>query len=206
MLYARFAEILTKDRAPGQPLLLVLAGHNGAGKTTYFELRIKNLLGDVADNHINPDEIEQNIRNGEELPLTDEEFSRNARVMADEERERLLRAGDDFSFETVFSHKSKLEFLERARKTGYFVVVLFIVLDTPERSWERVQFRVSNGGHSVPYDKVISRYPRVLENLQKSISMAHLLIVVDNSEDYLSEPYKEVALYQNGALVEGTHF
>lgn len=201
MLFERFAEILTRELSAGKPLLFVLAGHNGAGKTTYFELRIKNLLGDAAEKHINPDDIECDLRRNQELQFTDKEFSKMAQARADEERERLLNLFEDFSFETVFSHESKLEFLETARHKGYFVAVVFVLLTSPERSWERVQFRVSRGGHPVPYEKVFSRHPRVIENQKKAISIAHLLLVVDNSEDFTSDPYKEVELYHNGEAV-----
>lgn len=201
MLFERFAEILTKELSTDKPLLFVLAGHNGAGKTTYFELRIKDLLGDAAEKHINPDEIERDLRKNQELQFTDEEFSKVAQISADEERGHLLNVLEDFSFETVFSHESKLEFLNLARSKGYFVAIVFVLLSSPERSWERVQLRVSKGGHPVPYEKVLSRHPKVIENQKKAIPIANLLLVVDNSEDLPGEPYKEIELYHNGTAV-----
>lgn len=112
-----------------------------------------------------------------------------------------------FSFETVFSDPAgdKLNFLAEAVSRGYFVVLLAVGLDSPEKSKERVALRVSRNGHNVPPQKIIERYPRVLSNIVKGVSLASIALVVDNSEDNIIEDgdaYFAIALFADGELLE----
>src|SRR6185503_9048761 len=75
-----------------------------------------------------------------------------------------------FAFETVFSHweprpdgghySSKIEEIENLQVAGYFVVLLFVGLVSPELSFFRVQTRREEGGHDVPREKIFERFPR----------------------------------------------
>lgn len=197
-MIGRFLEIFQEEVEDGVPILVVLAGHNGAGKSTFYKNRLKPFLGELAENHIDPDVIEKEVRQTIK-GLTDLEYSKKAQAIAVEERERLLKLKEDVSFETVFSHESKLEILKIARTQGYCSVVIFVVLESPELSEARVANRVEQGGHPVPVGKIFNRYPRVLNNMREATKYADIMIVLDNSSE--EEPFKEVALFHKRNLI-----
>jgi predicted ABC-type ATPase len=189
-------------------LLIVIAGHNGAGKSTCYRVYLQGGFGPLTERHIDPDAIENEIRlEWEGEPLTRDGFSRIAMEEAEQERKLLLEGGASFSFETVLSdpYREKLRFIEEARRRGYFVVLLFVGLASPEKSLERVTARHQRGGHNVPEDRIFSRYPRVLENAKEGVKVASLALLVDNSTDS-DDPekpcYDAFAAYANGQLVE----
>jgi predicted ABC-type ATPase len=185
---------------------MVIAGHNGAGKTTCYETRLKEKVSALLGEHINPDEVEKEIRaESEPEDMTDLEFSRAAQEEAELRRNYLLEGGTSFSFETVGSHEGKVAFIKRAREAGYVVALLFVGLDSPEKSRDRVALRVTRGGHNVPTDKIFGRYPRVIENMRLAVREATLSLVVDNSTDGdpVQANYRPVALYIEGRLRSG---
>ena len=75
-----------------------------------------------------------------------------------------------FAFETVFSHwerrpngkrySSKIQEIKNLQAAGYFVVLVFAGLASPELSYFRVQTRLKSGGHGVPRGKIFDRFPR----------------------------------------------
>lgn len=97
-------------------------------------------------------------------------------------RERLLDEGKDFWFETVFSHNSKLKFMEKAKSMGYKVYFYFIATDATEININRVINRVEKNGHPVPEDKIISRYYRSLQLLYPAIKVSDRAFLFDNSQ------------------------
>ncbi len=103
-------------------------------------------------------------------------------VLIDYIRIQLLKSGESFSFETVFSHKSKLEFMNDAKRNGYRIYLYFVCIEPPELCISRVAMRVALGGHSVPVDKIIERYGRCLSLLPDAIKIADRIYLFDNSE------------------------
>ena len=101
-------------------------------------------------------------------------------------------------FETVFSDSvgDKLAFLKDAAARGYTVILCFIGISGPEVSEQRVAMRVSQGGHDVPSEKLIARYPRTLANLQNAIRDLPHVWIFDN--DDLREPFRKVAVFEKG--------
>jgi predicted ABC-type ATPase len=99
-------------------------------------------------------------------------------------REALVEQRESFVFETVFSDPvgDKLEFLRAANALGYAVVLCYTWLDSPELSDERVAMRVMQGGHDVPKEKLVSRYPRTIENLRRAIRELPHVVVFDNTD------------------------
>lgn len=102
-------------------------------------------------------------------------------IISDFLREENLKAGNDFSFETVMSHKDKIEFILKANKSGYHTYLYFICTDDVRVDLERVRSRVKVGGHSVPIDKIKSRYFRSLELLYDALSGCYKSYLFDNS-------------------------
>ena len=170
-----------------RPILVALAGPNGAGKTTFYHSQLKA----AALRFVNADLLSR------ELNMDPYAAAR----MADALRRELVRQGEGFVFETVFSDPvgAKLEFLNDAVKAGYKVVVCFIGLRSTHLSEERVGMRVTQGGHDVPTEKLLTRFPRTLGNLQAAIRELPHVLIFDNSD--LSRPFRQVATFENGKLV-----
>lgn len=107
-----------------------------------------------------------------------------AQILADFLRRKLLAENKKFSFETVFSHESKLEIMRQAAAKGYKVYLYFVCTESPEINKFRVkQVRVKEGGHDVPEDKIESRYYRSLELLFEAAQIAYQAYFFDNSND-----------------------
>ena len=98
-------------------------------------------------------------------------------------REQLLKNCDKFSFETVMSHPSKLEFMSQAEKEGFKVYLYFVSLLNPDLNVARVKSRVNEGGHDVPEDKIRERYTRTMKMLLPAIRIADEAYIFDNSGD-----------------------
>jgi predicted ABC-type ATPase len=114
-------------------------------------------------------------------------------------RLELVRQGESFVFETVFSDPvgDKLGFLKHAAQSGYSVVLCFIGIADAAVSEQRVAMRVSQGGHDVPTEKLAARFPRTLKNLAAAVRELPCVLVFDN--DDLRKPFRQVAVFVDGA-------
>ncbi len=175
-------------------VIVVLAGSNGAGKSTFH----RAFLAGLGMPFINADEIA--FRLFGRHALTREE-GYQAAERAETERHELMAAGRSFIFETVLSdpHGSKVAFLAAARRAGYFVEAVFIGIDSPDISIARVQARVELGGHDVPDEKLESRFERTLENLRRLIDAVDRLTLYDNNS--VDRPFQLVAVFEHGRLM-----
>lgn len=104
-----------------------------------------------------------------------------ASVTADFIRNNLLQRQVSFTFETVMSSEDKIALIKKAKDCGYKTYLYFIATDSPEINVSRVLLRVSQGGHDVPQDKIISRYYRSLDLMFEAIKNSWRAYVFDNS-------------------------
>ena len=171
-----------------RPIMVALAGPNGAGKTTFYHAHLKP----AGLRFVNADVL------AHELELE----SYAAARMADALRRELVKLRESFIFETVFSDAlgDKRAFLKEAAASGYNVVLVYIGIASPQVSEERVAMRVSQGGHDVPTEKLKSRFSRTLANLKAAIRELPHVLVFDN--DDLNRPFRRVAVFDRGGLVE----
>lgn len=88
-----------------------------------------------------------------------------------------------FSFETVLSHPSKIDFLKSAKDKGWQVYLYFVNTADPYINSDRVKDRVSKGGHNVPPDKIRDRYTRSLENLYPVLQHCRRAYIFDNTKN-----------------------
>lgn len=159
-----------------KPVLIVVAGPNGAGKTTVTK-RLRQDHWSEGVTYINPDEIAQE-RFGD---WNDPDAVRQAANWAAAERERLLGLKGSIAFETVLSMPDKLDFITRAKASGYFVRSFFVSTADPTINAARVARRVMEGGHSVPIQKLLDRYERSMVNLERLIAACDRTYIYDNS-------------------------
>lgn len=150
-----------------KPVVLVFAGPNGSGKSTVTK------GFDIIGEYINADDIKRR-ENCSDL---------EAAQIATSLREEAVNNKRDFTFETVLSSPRNVELLTKAKAAGYRIEVIFVLTADPKINVARVAKRVKNGGHSVPYDKIISRYDKSLENLSKLLKFADIVWVIDNSTE-----------------------
>lgn len=94
----------------------------------------------------------------------------------------LLKSKVGFASETVFSHESKLDLISYAQSLGYRVVLYVVSVGDPKRLLARVSQRVQEGGHSVPAQRILERYPRTMANLKAAVRSADLSFVYDAVE------------------------
>ena len=167
-----------------RPVVVALAGSNGAGKSTFYGAHLKS----TGLRLVNADVLARDL---------DVDAYRAAQL-AGALRETLLDQQESFVLETVFSDPvgDKISFLQRAAGAGYNVILCFIGVSNPAISEERVAMRVSQGGHDVPTEKLAARFPRTLQNLRKSIRTVPHVFVFDNND--LSDPYLQIAVFHNG--------
>ena len=190
-------EAESQDRQPGRswnayldrrPFVVAIAGPNGAGKTTFYESHLKS----CGLRFLNADVLAGALETG---PY---EAARMAAAL----REELVRQRESFIFETVFSDPvgDKLSFLERAAQAGYAVVLCFIGIANVSVSEQRVAMRASQGGHNVPAEKLIQRFPRTMANLAAAIRDLPCVLVFDNND--LDTPFRRGAVCMKGRRVE----
>jgi predicted ABC-type ATPase len=161
-----------------KPVLIVIAGPNGSGKTSTTRLVIKHEWAEQCV-YINPDEIAQ-TKFGD---WNDPNAVRKSVEYCEEWREQLLKDHKDFIFETVLSSEGKVDFLRRAKEEGYFIRMFFICTQNPTINAARIAKRVMEGGHDVPIQKIISRYEKAILNAQRVAQFADRVYVYDNSID-----------------------
>lgn len=165
----------------------VLAGGNGAGKTTFHRL----FLAPRGIRLLNADLIAAEIN-----PKSPEDAGYEAAHLFSRLGEDLLDQGVSFSFETVFSHESKIDFVARAKALAYEIILIYIHLDTPALNEARVHQRVTEGGHNVPAEKTRSRIPRTMKHIATTLPLVDEAHLLNNSSR--EDPYREVAVVKRG--------
>jgi len=159
-----------------KPVLIVIAGPNGSGKTTITSKILRHeWLEDAL--YINPDQVAQDKFGDWNSP----EAVMQAARYCEEQREACLAARRSLVFETVLSSDGKVDFIRRAHEAGYFIRIFFVSTSHPAINASRIAQRVLEGGHDVPITKIISRYQKSILNCKRVAAIADRLYVYDNS-------------------------
>ncbi len=156
-----------------RPFVVIIAGPNGSGKSSLT--RQLQAQGHDFGEYINPDDIAAGLFGSYD------ERVRQAQAIADARRAEAIVARRSFSFETVFSHPSKLDVLDQARRAGFEITLFFIAVDDPSINIERVKTRVSLGGHDVPADRISNRYRRTMTLLPEMLTRVDRAWILDNT-------------------------
>jgi predicted ABC-type ATPase len=173
-----------------KPVFYLLAGPNGAGKSTLYKALV--LAGTVPGT---AEFVNADLYEAEHLQhiVSPQARSEQARLWADARRAALLNAGQSFVSETVFSHASKLALIQEAQMKGFFVMLVVVALDQPERLLARVAQRVAEGGHPVPAERILTHFPRTLANLTQGVRLADAAVLYD-SQDVTPGTHTAVAM------------
>lgn len=173
--------------------LWVLAGGNGAGKSTFYH----HYLAKYGIKFVNADLIAKSMDANHP-----ERLSYEAATLATEIRESMIARGESFCFETVFSHPSKIDFLALAKAHGYIVILIFIHLNDPSLNEARVYQRTLEGGHSVPPEKIRSRLPKAMKNFKSALPLVDEAWILDNSSE--RNRFQQIARIIGGVCEEKT--
>lgn len=139
------------------PTLYIIAGCNGAGKTTAS----LSVLPEVLDcrEFVNADEIARGLS-----PFNPESVAIEAGRLMIQRIESLVGQRKTFAIETTLATRSYAALVHKVHDLGYNVVLLFFWLPSPEIAVKRVAKRVSEGGHNIPSETIYRRYRLGLQN------------------------------------------
>lgn len=147
------------------PEIIVFAGPNGSGKTTITH------MAKTVGVYINADDIKKyNYCSDLEAALKAEEL-----------REFMIENYKEFTFETVLSTDRNLKLLKKAKEKGYFIRCIYVLTSNPEINKIRIDIRESMGGHTVPEEKIRSRYKKALKLIPDLIEICDIIHIYDNT-------------------------
>jgi len=155
--------------------LYIIAGCNGAGKTTASLSFLPEMLN--CHEFVNADSIAAGLS-----PLQPDTVAFEAGRIMLNRINKLINQKVDFAFETTLSTKSYHSLIKTAKSNGYKVWLLFLWLPSPEMAIARVTSRVKEGGHFIPRDVIIRRYRRGIANLLNIyLKLVDNWFILDNS-------------------------
>ena len=159
------------------PYLYIIAGCNGAGKTTASFTILPEML--KCKEFVNSDEIAKGLSpfNAGNIAVAVEA----SRIMYKRIKE-LVALKETFAMETTLATRSVANLIREAQREGYYVTLLYFWLNTPELAVERVKMRVAAGGHNVPESTIHRRYRAGVRNLFKLyLPICDYWMIADNS-------------------------
>lgn len=174
------------------PILYIIAGCNGAGKTTAS----MSVLPEVLDcrEFVNADEIAKGLS-----PFKPEEVAIEAGKLMLQRIDLLLSRNVTFAIETTLATRSYKSLVDRAKAAGYQVILLFFWLSSPEMAEKRVAARVASGGHDIPNDVIRRRYWAGLKNLfEIFVPIVDLWSLYDNTKELKTVVERNIVV--NGSL------
>lgn len=162
------------------PTIYIIAGCNGAGKSTAANVILPQFLN--CKEFVNADSIAAGLS-----PFQPETVSFQAgRIMLNRIKE-LISERTTFAFETTLTTKSYVNIIKKAKAKKYKIVLFYFWLNSVELALARIEDRVKKGGHNIPKDVVIRRYTRSLDNLVNLfIPICDDWSILDNSSDKMN--------------------
>lgn len=136
------------------PQLLIIAGPNGSGKTTFA----KEFLKDTPMHFLNADEIALS------LDANVEKVRVKAGRLFLKELNKLLLGNNNILLETTLSGSFLVKFIKFAKSNNYVTNLLYFFIENPDIALQRIAVRVQKGGHNVPKEDVFRRFYRSKNN------------------------------------------
>ena len=137
--------------------LYIIAGCNGAGKTTASYTVLPDILN--CQEFVNADEIARGLS-----PFQPEKVSIQAGRLMLARVKDLLEVEEDFAIETTLATKIYVNLIKQAQQKGHQVTLLFFWLNSPDLAAQRVKNRVQEGGHNIPEAVIRRRYESGLQH------------------------------------------
>jgi predicted ABC-type ATPase len=160
------------------PNIFVLAGVNGAGKSSIGE----NIFRAQGSNVFNPDTVALKIR-ALHPDISASQANGHAWQIGKELLEEAIAQKRDYRFETTLGGRSIARLLQSAAREGHLLHIWFCGLESPELHLQRVRSRVVRGGHDIPEEKIRERWNSSRENLIRLLPSLHHLRLYDNSAE-----------------------
>jgi len=155
--------------------LFIIAGCNGAGKTTASFALLPDKLS--CREYVNADEIAKGLS-----PFQVEKVAIEAGRIMLNRIQTLLHNQESFAIETTLSTKSYKTMMIKAQEQGYQITLVFFWLNSVELAKERVKKRVLEGGHHIPEEVIERRYLRGIQNLFNIyLPISDKVYIFDNS-------------------------
>ena len=161
-----------------RPRITVIAGVNGAGKSSVVGATIREYGGRCYD----PDE-EARALMAAHRGLSPSEANALAWEAGRRGLELAIARGEDFTFETTLGGTTITALLIAALDAGSEVIVRYVGLDSVRRHLDRVAARVARGGQEIPANRIRERYTTSREHLVALLPRLTSLVVYDNSEE-----------------------
>ena len=157
------------------PTCYIIAGPNGAGKTTFANAYIGSYIGGMG--FLNVDNIAKEMN----PDGVDNSANFEAGRVFIEQLDNMIEEEKDFAFETTLSGRFYIPKIRNWRSIGWSVVLYYLYLPSPAVSVSRVKARVEAGGHDIPMEAILRRYPRSLANLFLYANVCDMTLCFDNS-------------------------
>lgn len=159
--------------------LYIIAGCNGAGKTTASFTLLPELI--ACKEFVNADEIAKGIS-----PFQPQEVAFEAGRIMLQRINGLLNSGASFAFETTLATRSHRNRILFAKENGYDTTLIFLWLENVNLALERVKTRVLEGGHNIDRETIIRRYHTGIRYLfDIYLPLADGALIFDNSSSKL---------------------
>jgi predicted ABC-type ATPase len=182
------------------PTFWIIAGPNGSGKSSLYGSNRDNIYGNTSILDffrsfwiINPDLLASRIRFNERLGLRAANLEAVKRI--ESWLDASIKAHQSVGVETVLSTDKYRRLVRIAKKRGFEVRLVYVILQTPELNVDRVRLRVKKGGHHVPTGKIKERWTRSLRQLPWFLNQADAALIFDNSSNL-----RLVGRKENGAI------
>jgi predicted ABC-type ATPase len=143
------------------PTIYVIAGCNGAGKTTFAREFLPKEVKCLR--FLNADEIARGLS-----PLAPNAAAIKAGRLLLSEVRSCLRKGETFALESTLSGLTYVRLFQQARVLGYQIELHYLWLSSATQAIARVRQRVEKGGHDVPAGDIRRRFSRSLVNLLRT--------------------------------------
>ena len=165
----------SENRTEQKPVLIILAGSAGAGKTTLYESKLKTVF--------------PTLLKASASPLEQTETNR--------ERARLLKAGQPFVYQDATIDS---QIIQEAHDSGFDVKVFYIATEDPNLNMGRVLVRVNNGGTFASLARIPDDYAQSMKQLSDVKKVADDLMLFDNTAH--GRGHRLVAHFQAGELMK----